>query len=195
MHSALSKIEKIKKTHVPTMTIYINDAIRLELITEKHAQDIFDLVDANRASLRQWLSFVDKMQTIAFAENFVKRSIQRNLDGTEFAFVVYEQDEAIGRIGVYKIDGQNKIGEIGYWLAEKAQGKGIISKSCQSVIDFCFSQLQLNRIEIKCATDNVKSKAIPEKLKFTKEAVIRQGELLNGRFIDLDLYALLKQDV
>jgi len=177
------------------MTLNIDQNIRLELITENHSQPIFDVVDKNRAHLREWLPFVDRMQTVEFAENFVKGTMQRNKDGNEFAFVIIDADQVIGRIGVYKIDGQNKIGEIGYWLAENAQGKGIITKSCKAVIDFCFSDLQLNRIEIKCGTENFKSKTIPEKLNFTKEGVIRRGELLYDKFIDLNLYSLLKSDI
>jgi len=177
------------------MTITVDQTIQLELITENHAQPIFDIVDKNRAHLREWLPFVDRMQTVEFAENFVKGAMQRNKDGQEYAFVIVESGKVVGRIGVYKIDGQNKIGEIGYWLAENLQGKGIITKSCQSIIDFCFSDLKLNRIEIKCGTGNLKSKTIPEKLNFTKEGVIRQGELVYDQFIDLNLYSLLKSDV
>lgn len=177
------------------MTITVDHDIKLELITENHAQSIFDIVDRNRTHLREWLPFVDRMQTVQFAENFVKGTMQRNQEGNEYAFVIVANDKVIGRIGVYKIDSQNKIGEIGYWLAEGVQGKGIITKSCKSIIDFCFSDLQLNRIEIKCGTENHKSKVIPEKLNFTKEGVIRRGELLYGKFIDLNLYSLLKSDI
>ena len=177
------------------MIINIDENIKIELINENHSQPIFDIVDKNRIHLRQWLPFVDRMETVEFAENFVKGTMQRNKDGNEFAFVIIENDKVIGRIGVYKIDGQNKIGEIGYWLAENLQGKGIITKSCKALIDFCFSDLQLNRIEIKCGTENFKSKTIPEKLNFTREGVIREGELLYDKFIDLNLYSLLKTDI
>jgi ribosomal-protein-serine acetyltransferase len=177
------------------MTIKIDDTTKLELITENHAQPIFDMVDANRAHLRTWLPFVDRMQTVEFAENFIKGAMQRNNEGSEYAFMIIENEKAIGRIGVYKIDGQNKIGEIGYWIIEGLQGKGIVTKACKAVVDFCFSDLQLNRIEIKCGTENSKSKTIPEKLNFTKEGVIRQGELLYDTYIDLYLYSLLKSDI
>lgn len=176
------------------MIIKINRNIKLELIGEKHAQQIFEMIDKNRICLREWLSFVDKMQTIEFAENFVKGTMQRNNNGIEYAFVIFEDDQAIGRIGVYKIDPQNKIGEIGYWLVENAQGKGIILQSCKTIIDFCFKELELNRIEIKCGTGNLKSKIIPEKLNFTYEGIVRQGEFLNNNFIDLAIYSLLKSD-
>ena len=129
-----------------------------------------------------------------FAENFVKSVIQKRKDGLEYAFLILENGHIIGRIGIHKIDNQNKIGEIGYWLIKSAQGKGIITKACKIMIDFGFADLSLNRIEIKCGTENSKSNAIPQKLNFTKEGTIRQGELLNGKFIDLNLFSLLAED-
>ena len=176
------------------MIIKIDDNVNLELINEKHSQAIFEMVDNNRPQLRKWLSFVDKMQTVEFVENFVKGTMQRNLDGIEYAFVIIQNDIIVGRIGIYKLDLQNKIGEIGYWLVENKEGKGIITKSCRGLIDFCFHNLEINRIEIKCGTENLKSMKIPEKLNFTFEGIIRQGELLYGKFIDLNFYSLLKTD-
>lgn len=132
------------------------------------------------------------MKSVEFAENFVKGTMQRNKDGMEYAFVIIENNQVIGRIGVYKIDNQNRLGEIGYWIIERVQGKGIVTKICKTIIDFCFKDLELNRIEIKCGTANIKSKKIPEKLNFSREGIIRQGELLYDKFIDLNLYSLLR---
>lgn len=177
------------------MIIKIDNNIHIELINENHAQGIFDIVDENRSYLKKWLAFIDRMQTVEFADNFIRESMLRKQAGIEYAFVIIENSKLIGRIGIYKIDNQNKIGEIGYWLAENAQGKGILTKSCKVLIDFCFSNLQLNRIEIKCATKNLKSSAIPTKLNFTHEGIIRQGEWLNDQFVDLNLYSILRQEV
>ncbi len=177
-----------------TMKINVDHNLKLELINECHSYLIFELVNNNRAYLSEWMSFVDKMQTVEYAEFFINGTMQRNKEGSEYAFVIILNDEIIGRIGVYKIDNQNKICEIGYWIAEVFQGKGIISKSCQAIIKFCFSEFQLNRIEIKCGAANFKSQAIPEKLNFTKEGIIGQGELINDEFIDLYLYSLIKSD-
>ena len=176
------------------MQITISNSLTLELINETHAPSIFELVDQNRNYLRQWLSLIDNMKSAPFAEKFVQGTMERNSAGLEFAFVIINQQQVIGRIGIYKIDKQNKIGEIGYWIAEAAQGKGIITKSCMAIIDFSFTHLALNRIEIKCGTENIKSNAIAKKLNFEKEGVIRQGEFLYDKFIDLNLYALLKEN-
>jgi ribosomal-protein-serine acetyltransferase len=176
------------------MTIPVNDQIRLELIHSNHAHQIFDLVDRNRIYLRPWLSFVDHMTSVDFAANFVKGTIHRNQEGLEYAFVIFEGEQMIGRIGVFKIDHQNKIGEMGYWLAENVQGKGFMSMACKSIIHFCFETLFLNRIEIKCGTENHKSLAIPKKLGFMKEGILRQAELLHGTYIDLYVFSLLRSE-
>ncbi len=176
------------------MKIIIDENLSIELISDEHSKPIFEIVDQNRTHLREWLPFVDRMQTVEFAENFVKGTMQRNRDGIEYAFVIIENKIVIGRIGVYKIDHQNRIGKIGYWIVENCQGKGIVTKACKTLVNFCFNDLKLNRIEIKCGTGNNRSKTIPEKLNFTKEGIIRQGELLYDKFIDLNLYSLLNSE-
>lgn len=127
-----------KKKLLP-MKINIDNNLKLELINKNHSHSIFNLVNNNRVYLREWLTFVDNMQTVEYAEFFTIGTMQRNKEGSEYAFVIILNNEIIGRIGVYKIDNQNKICEIGYWIAEVFQCKGIISKSCQAIINFCFT--------------------------------------------------------
>lgn len=176
------------------MKIELDKTVYLEEVKESDAKLIFEAVEKNRNFLRQWLSFVDKMQSIEFAENFLKTVLQKRRDGIEYGFSIFENSDLIGRISIHKIDNQNRIGEIGYWLVESAQGKGIMTKACKAMIAFGFIDLKLNRIEIKCGTENSKSSAIPMKLNFTKEGIIRQSELLNGKFIDLNLFSLLADE-
>jgi ribosomal-protein-serine acetyltransferase len=176
------------------MILSINQNLRLVLISENHAESIFNMVNQNRSFLRTWLHFVDKMQSVDFAKGFIKGTMERNALGSEYAFIIFNGEEPIGRIGVYKMDLQNQIGEIGYWLIEKEQGKGIITRACQTLIGFCFDTLTLNRIELKCGTENHKSMVIPQTLSFTKEGILRQAEWLHDRYIDLYLFSLLKAD-
>jgi len=70
----------------------------------------------------------------------------------------------------------------------------ILTKCCTALINHGFNELGLNRIEIKCATGNKKSRTIAEKLNFKREGILRQAEWLNGRFIDLYLYSMLKEE-
>jgi ribosomal-protein-serine acetyltransferase len=172
----------------------IDESTQLEPTDEKHAEPAFALIDQNRAHLKTWLPWVDRMQSVADFRNFIRGSIQRNADKAEVSYLIVHEGKVAGRIGLYYLDHQNKSASIGYWLGENYQGKGLITNSCRVLLNHGFHALGLNRIEIKCGTGNVKSQAIPQRLNFTKEGVLRQAELVHGSFIDLDLYSLLKEE-
>lgn len=176
------------------MTIPVSATIQLSLISPAHAQPLYELAVANREYLRQWLDWVDNMQDLNFIQQFVRNCQNHHARGTDHAFVILENETIVGRIGMYKVDSYNRIGEIGYWVAASAQGRGIITQACKAIIRYGFDELKLNRIEIKCASENRKSQAVPERLGFTKEGILRQAEWLHGQFVDLVLYSMLKED-
>ena len=176
------------------MIISIDEIISLHPIEQIHAVQLFDLVNVNRDLLRKWLPWVDKMRTLDHFRLFITEAKKRQLAGTESGYVIMVDGQMAGRIGLYNIDHQNKIASIGYWLDEGLQGKGIMSRCTLEMTTFGFDMVGLNRIEIRCATNNFKSQAIPERLNFVKEGVIRQGEFVEHRFIDLYSYAMLKDN-
>lgn len=88
----------------------------------------------------------------------------------------------------------NKSTSIGYWLGERYQGKGIMTKSCKSFIEYAFKELNLNKIEIRCAEQNFRSRAIPERLGFVKEGIIREAEWLNDHFVSHVVYGILARE-
>jgi ribosomal-protein-serine acetyltransferase len=176
------------------MKIQVDETISLEFLEEIHAESLLNLVNANRNYLREWLPWVDQMQTVTNFTNYIIDTKKRAADKTDFGYAIIIDKNIVGRIGLHHINYQNRIGEIGYWLAGGLQGRGIMLKSCKALINHCFNELGLNRIEIKCGIGNEKSRAIPEKLQFKQEAILRQGELLNGKYIDLYLYAMLKEE-
>ena len=177
------------------MTIQVDENISLEFLEEIHAESLLNVVNANRVHLREWLPWVDNMQTVAHFKYYINDCKKRAIDKTDFGFAIIIDKNIVGRIGLHHINQQNKIGEIGYWLADGMQGKGIVTRCCKAIINFAFTELGLNRIEIKCAVGNDKSKGVAEKLQFKYEGILRQAELLHGKFIDLHLFGLVKEDL
>lgn len=176
------------------MKIQVDDTISLEFLEEMHAESLLNVVNANRTYLREWLPWVDHMQTVANFTHYIIDTKKSAAAETDFGYAIIIDKNIVGRIGMHHINRQNKIGEIGYWLADGLQGRGIITKSCKALINHGFTELGLNRIEIKCGVGNDKSRAIAEKLQFKPEGILRQAELLNGKFIDLYLYAMIKEE-
>nr|WP_068891756.1 GNAT family protein [Pedobacter panaciterrae] len=176
------------------MRITIDQNIWLEQTAEKHAEGLFVALNSSRAQLSEFLPWVPGMQTVDDFIVYIKKCELLYQQGIEVSFVIMLDDRPVGRIGLHYLNVLNQSAAIGYWLAESAQGRGIMIRACKAVIDYGFKELALHRIEIKAATSNLKSQAIPRKLGFQQEGILRHAEKVNGKFLDLVLYAILDQE-
>lgn len=176
------------------MTLFIDQDVSLELLHEKHAIELYEVARSDRQHLRTWLSWVDRMDSPSYIRDFVKGSVIRNQTGVEYAFVIMYHGRIIGRVGVYKIEAYNRVGELGYWIIKEFEGRGYVMRSVQRLLEFCFVALNLQRIEIRCATGNLRSQRIPLRLGFTREGVLREVERIGDRRVDHVLFSLLKRE-
>jgi ribosomal-protein-serine acetyltransferase len=134
------------------------------------------------------------MRNLQQFREFVKDANKKAGQGLEIGCVIKLNNELAGRSGIYNIDNSKGSATIGYWIAEAHQGKGLITSSCRALIQHSFNVLQLKQLEIRCATNNVKSMAIAERLNFCRSGIIKNGEFFNHGFIDLFIYSLSKAE-
>jgi ribosomal-protein-serine acetyltransferase len=172
----------------------IQTDVYLKLLEERHAATVFAVVDREREHLRRWLPWVDKTISEHDTREFIRTSLQQFADNEGLVAGIWCKNEFAGTIGTHKIDWLNRKVEIGYWIAARFQGKGIVTDACRALIDHAFRELELNRVEIHCAEGNLKSCAIPKRLGFEFEGVRRQGQFLDGRYLDIHVYAILARD-
>ena len=172
----------------------IDSATALRVLREDDAAELFAITDANRAYLRRWLPWVDLVTTEDDSRSFLSNVIAQREEGRGPTFGVLCNGALVGVVGYLPVDRVNRVGEIGYWLAEKAQGRGVMTQCCRFVVRYGFLTLDLNRIQIAAGTENRESRAIPERLGFTFEGVLRARENLYGEFIDHAMYSLLRSE-
>lgn len=172
----------------------VSETVTLELIEPHHAAGLLKLIDKQRPYLKQWLPWVDNMQKPDDAQRYIEACTLRQEAGNEYGYMLMVNGEAAGRVGIYKLDYYNGIGEIGYWISEDLQGKGIMTAACKILVQYAFTTLQINRIEIRCVEHNLKSAAIPERLGFKYEGLLRNAEKLPTGFVNLKVYSLLQNE-
>jgi ribosomal-protein-serine acetyltransferase len=175
-------------------SLKLSDELEFRLLEERHAEELFDLVDRNRLHLRRWLPWLDATVSPDDTRTFIKNALDQFANNAGLVSGIWYQDRIIGVIGFNSIDWQNRIAHIGYWLDAESQGNGFVTLGCRALIDYAFDELELNRIEIHCASGNIKSRAIPEKLGFSQEGVVRQTEWLYDRFVDHVIYGMLASE-
>ncbi|OUR94263.1 GNAT family N-acetyltransferase [Flavobacteriales bacterium 34_180_T64] len=177
------------------MTLKIDSNLELRQLILLDSIDIFNTINSQRDYLGKWLPFVAFTQELKDTENFVNSVVNAPKDKFEYTFTIRKHDEFVGLIGLKDSDKTNRITEIGYWLSEKFQKEGIVTKSVEKLCDFAFKEQGFNRIQIKCALDNRPSANIPKRLGFKFEGIERDGELLTGNiYTDLEVYSKLKND-
>jgi ribosomal-protein-serine acetyltransferase len=172
----------------------VSDEIQLKLLELRDAEKIFSLTDASRSYLREWLPWVDATRTPDDSKAFIQSTLQQFTANNGFQAGILYKEKFAGMIGFHDINWGNKSTSIGYWLGEGFQGKGIMTSACRAMVNIAIQEYGLNRVEIRAAVDNRKSRAIPERLGFTEEGTCRQAEWLYDHYVDHVVYGLLKED-
>jgi ribosomal-protein-serine acetyltransferase len=175
-------------------SLRVDTEIELVLFEESQAQAVFDLTEQNRAHLREWLPWLDSTTTVEDTRNFIKSSLQQFAANNGFQAGIRYKGGLAGAIGFHFLNWSSRRTEIGYWLAQAYEGKGIMTRTARKLTDYAFNDLGLNRVEIKCATGNHKSRAIPQRLGFTEEGTLRQVAWQYDHFLDLVVYSMLADE-
>lgn len=168
--------------------------IELRLYEPRHAEELNALIEQNMSHIRKWSAWLKDDRSIENTHAFIKRNLKKFAANKGFAAGIWYRDEMAGQIEYNYLDWKNRKTEIGFWLGESFQGKGLVTKSCRVLIDYAFDELKLNRVEMHCGAENIKSRKIPEKLGFREEGIIRQAGWLQDRFVDFVIYGMLASE-
>ena len=159
--------------------------------TFERARELFEMVDKNRAQLYPWLGWGDFVKTPE-DEFRVVQSVAQADTGKYFISV----NAAIrGMVGFVQEHRSKQTIEIGYWLDRAMNGRGIMTRAVEKLTGLAFDVWGANRVEIQAAVDNKKSRAIPERLGFNQDGILRQREIVRpGVIYDIVMYSKLKSE-
>lgn len=172
--------------------IKIRKGLYLRRISHQDAEEVFDLIDQNREHLGYWLPFVETTHSPDNTHAFIDQLHKSH--SREMVFTICYEDSITGLIGFKDIDRANHRLEIGYWISKANEGKGLIFDSCRELIDKAFKKMDMNRVQIKCGVGNNRSSNVPKRLGFRFEGIEMEGEKHKNRFIDLEVYSMLKKN-
>ena len=172
--------------------IKINENLFLRLRQEKDVNEMFILTDKNREHLRPWLKWIDDTVSSEDTRKFIEKCKEKFDKKTGADFGIFYNDKLIGSMGFHTIDQLNSWAEIGYWIDKDYEGKGIMTECVRAIIKYGFEDLKLHRIQIICDARNIKSRALPEKLGFSLEGVLKEKSKSDESFSDELVFGLLR---
>ena len=105
-----------------------------------------------------------------------------------------QDNSIIGHCGFFDIDKANCCAEISYCLKSGLWGQGIMTEALDAMLKFGFEDYGLNRIVAKVMKDNVGSINVLRKLGFVYEGILRESLYKNGKYHDLMIFSILKNE-
>ena len=165
----------------------------LRRMTMKDAQDIFEYSrDPEVARHVLWSA----QKHISEAKEYVRYMTKRYRDDlpSSWGIIDKESGKLVGTIGYMSLSDENASVEVGYSLARWLWGKGLMTEALRAVIDYTFDAMDINRIEAQHELLNPSSGRVMEKCGMTKEGVLRQRLYNKGKFVDVALYSILRED-
>jgi ribosomal-protein-serine acetyltransferase len=166
----------------------------LQAVGPEDAEELFNVFDSNRSHLKEWHPWVTVLSTETHVEKLIGDWERHHAKTHAVHAVIRSRGRICGMINTINVDWINRWTVFSYWLSASHQGRGIMTGCCRLMINHAFGHWNLNRITIECATENRKSRAIPERLGFTLEGTVRGIERIGDRFVDHALYGLLRHE-
>ncbi len=113
-----------------------------------------------------------------------------------FAFAITADDKVAGSVGVFRQGNiHRQTAELGYYIAEKYWGKGIMTEAVKQICEYVFDKSDIIRIYAEPFAYNIASCRVLEKAGFQYEGTLRRNAVKNGKVIDMKMYSLLKTEV
>jgi ribosomal-protein-serine acetyltransferase len=169
--------------------------IEIRLLEPRDAEAVFAAADRDRAYLEEWLPWVGRTHSAEDVRRFIEDVVTPQwADNRGPQCGIWIDRVLAGSIGCHPIDWANRTCSMGYWIESRRQGQGIVTRCAVEMLEYLFAGMRLHRVVIQCGVGNHRSCAIPERLGFTKEGVLRQAERVGSRWVDLATWSILEDE-
>lgn len=160
-------------------------------------ESLYKLVTNNKPRLLDYFPIaLNAITSIANTRSYIELKIsQAEKQEAITHFIIDDHTtKVIGVVFIKNFDWTIPKAELAYYIDKNYEGKGIISEALKQLINYSFTELKLNKVYLRTATDNAGSQKVALKNGFKLEGVLRKDyRIFNGTLIDLNYYGLVKE--
>jgi putative acetyltransferase len=139
--------------------------------------------------IHRWLDAIPHPYTPADAEEFLFTTRRDLAEGRGVGLAVTGEDGLLGAVGLRLGADNPGVGEVGYWVAAGARGRGVATTAARALSDWAVGDLGLRRVELYAAVGNAASRAVAERAGFALEGIRRAWRAIHGQPTDFAAYA------
>lgn len=165
--------------------------VNLRLITQQDLDEILSL--SSDISQRGEFWHLNLQSEQALKKRFAETGLWSEDYGT--MLITEKSNKIVGEITYFKGLWYMPGYEVGYQIyREEDRGKGFITEALRIFSAYLFEAKQINRLEVEVSTENLPSRRVAEKCGYKFEGVKRQAIYSRGKYHDIDLLSLTRED-
>ncbi|EIA32690.1 GNAT family N-acetyltransferase [Ligilactobacillus salivarius] len=140
------------------------DNVRIRLITEADSGELYQLIVDNRNNLEKWIEWIRDIHNEDEMHTYIQKIIHTERKEATITFVILLNEKVIGMADISDISPDGKMGEVGLWLSEEYQGKGIAGAVISEIEKYSKSKTKINTLKMLIKANNVNSLKMAHKL-------------------------------
>ncbi|RTZ18147.1 N-acetyltransferase [Vibrio aquaticus] len=168
----------------------IDDELSIALVQESFAADYADIVYDQINYLSQWLAWPKICNREQDFRLFLQRVLHEYAEGKSMTCAIVYKGNIVGNCSFNTINHDTKCAEVGYWLSQDHQGKGIITRVVQHLINIAFNDFDMKKVQLSAAVDNLPSRRVAERVGMTLEGILTHQEKIEDRILDHAIYGI-----
>lgn len=176
--------------------IYVEENLLLQKIYEENVSDLYEILSDDKVT-----EFILPKSHLSIEETFdyYKKIELQNIEGKAiYLGILYGQEKKlVGFVALHNINHTNRSAKIGYVINRNYQRKGLAQKCIVKLINEIYKNTNLVRIEASVNPKNIASIKLLEKMKFTKEGLLRRYSFnpRTEKIEDRIIFSVIKDDI
>jgi len=175
------------------LTFFQSTDFTLRLLEFRHAGELHALVEADRTYFSRFQDWPAAMLTVEATREFLRKAVHNLAEHGAPYLGLYVDGALVGALGLNpNINWTSRSADVFYYIAERRQGRGYVTRACRVVVNYAFTELDLHRLTVWAAAGNTRSWQVAERLGFNRDGVHRDSKWLGDRYDDHYVYSLLR---
>lgn len=172
-----------------------------KIVLRKYEHDFAELLfeaayESRGGEFSRWMPWCGENYSIEESRTFIEKVEESWKNKTIFGYAIFDalNGEFLGGIGLNQPNDVHKFYNLGYWIRVSAQNRGIASHTTRLLAKAAFEDLEINRIEILVAVENIPSQKAAQKAGAMREGVLRKRLVIGGRIHDGVMFSFIRED-
>ncbi|MDF7638239.1 GNAT family protein [Lactobacillus sp. ESL0791] len=168
--------------------------VELVLPEKQYAKDLAEIVNRNCDQFKQWFTWAETPASEASEQGFIEMARTENAIYKMLVLIILVDGKTAGTLDLHNIHQYDRRAEIGYWLDSRYQGCGIMTTAVKHLVQIAFTKMELHKLVLLADHNNLKSRAVAERVGFIHEALLRDQIKYSYGYGDLDEYCLINEE-